>query len=545
MIPASRQRGGIGFLILLILAMTAVLGVFVVYQSMFGSQLSDQTGKLVTDLAGDALADSALEEGLAYIARQAKDPGSEIGEILRTEVFHPATGEVDLTGKLRLSSASDLTGSPPFRGFRLEDLEARILFQQPIEDNAYERWGHLRVRGTARGPERGKSVTKRRLESLHSFQVVMVSVPRPFDDLGLYLGRTRGILDLDWANAQRSELFVAMKELHAKLPQLRQNAPPDVVPEYDEMFDRMLSPEELEARLPPFPVDDQAKLSSLVFNPQAMNLATLSLSKNLAQEVQKRKEVYQQFEESLKNLASGTAEAHRQMLDALEALLGATDEVLLSLWTLQSGVRLHAPGQEDYQNLLEREPRLSLEHFRRKATCVLRPDPATGSVQGPFEAFLERYAPLSGVILVQGPSPPLVLKGSIPGQLVIVVEGIGAALEGVTSGTDPADELVIGVFGGVVTVEGAVKAALIVDRGPAPDGELGPETRVEIPEGARIEGALLMRSFSPESVLEGTITRNEVHHVDAQPTGNSSGIPGRKLWVAISPVPLRRHPIAP
>jgi len=540
----GRSRSGAGFLVVLALGLAAVLLVIVVYQAGFGTQLTGQTGRAIAGMNARDLARSAAEDVRARLST-ALDPETDLGVLFRQEIFDPDTGIRDLTLQVVPERALGLAGSGPFRNLSLDPVMVSISSQTPLESTGYERRGRVTIDVKVTG-SRVSTPIRQHLSREIDFLVTLVTVPRPFDQFGFWLTSSTDRLDFVWLNERRLQLIEQAGSLQSRLEAVRNGSEGPVLTQVEAMLERLLTPAEIEQRLPSFSEDPDVALAALWFRPQSMDLRNLNLTRRVAEALEDHGRAYAQYQEL--DPGSGVlapAKVHA-WLTSIENILKATDEVMLLLWSFMNGVRVLGPENPERLDIEQYRSRLQSPYFEARA--AYRFETADGSSPVPaVTAFLASAPRASGILFARSrgsSGPGLQLSGTRQGRAVIAMNGIDVALKDLNGAPTAEDSLLIAVFGGEVSIEGHVRAAVLVGDRVEEDGTRIPG-RVRFPAGATLTGALIMDQLDRGSVLEGTVVRDERYIASQKGASTASGISHRQLWVAFDPEPGRDHWSAP
>ncbi|MBI4870874.1 MAG: DUF2975 domain-containing protein [Candidatus Riflebacteria bacterium] len=188
---ARALRRGIGALIAIVLILVAVMTVMGISQSFFSTHVVDKAMRSSAGNVALALAESAVQELLLAVQWEVNRPGEAYYEGLRRPVQGAGDGGFTLMSAnppgpdVPLPAVRRLSSMPAYSGFQIDSILAEVSFRRPLGGLTYETEGLLRV-GAKVSSQRHSSVV-RGVDVYRDFKVVLVSPPRPFDQLSFFL----------------------------------------------------------------------------------------------------------------------------------------------------------------------------------------------------------------------------------------------------------------------------------------------------------------------------------------------------------------------
>ncbi len=403
---------------------------------------------------------------------------------------------------------------------------ARIRFPRACLDSlGTEEWTAILELGVTVGITDGSGSLRKEMEAAHEIRVLLLAPPRPFDQLGLYLGDASALLDLRAANLLREE---AIRGHLALLDRLRSLDPAGLSAAdarwLGQIVTGMVPGDELRRRLPPFP-ESGAAILGIDPEVQALDLAELDLESGLAR--------IRQRIEAREAGFSAYARVDRSRLEHGYWLVDEYSNLFDRLWQVGSGVislvdRLGGKWRDGIEPYL---PRLEPGYFLARVT--LRPDE-----QEPFfHQWRARGARLEAIVDATGFTRPVELEGELQGRVMLLVGRAGIRLRDLNwEAAQGENRLVIVSLGGDVDVEGKVAAAILM---------LGPQNgahrpgRLRMAPSAHLKGSLILPwSGSADLALHGALEYDRSLHASWPPRRTlDRGTRGEYL-VSVGPRPL-------
>ncbi|MBI4871380.1 MAG: hypothetical protein HY814_07420 [Candidatus Riflebacteria bacterium] len=178
------------------------------------------------------------------------------------------------------------------------------------------------------------------------------------------------------------------------------------------------------------------------------------------------------------------------------------------MWAYGASYRILDDAAPEYAAIASQHARLGLTHWRRVAAWVVE-EAGGQSVQARFDALVHRLGVVNGVVLVEPGAAPFVLRGNLPGKLVVAVHGGRLILDGTNLNDRPSDLLTVVALGSHVEVQGEVHASLVLASLPAGDRSGPPDPVVSFTADAVLRGGLVAERLGPGSVLAGSLLREE------------------------------------
>lgn len=537
----ARSRRGAGFLTWIALTLLVVLGVVAWSQQKATGEATLLVSRSMAGELGLSLGQSALEEVAHRIRSGANDPASPLFDLLREPVKAPATGQVSLTPHVKLEHSFKLLEKAPFKSYSFSGPQVEVVYQRQFDDLPYERTGLIHSWTNVVGEAGISDAVVREVHAYHELRTVLITTPRPFDEMPIYLGRASALTDLHAANEHRAKLIAQYTRVYSALVAAHDASQGPTRDLYAQMIMQATPPAKLVESAPPLPEDPDAHVTAIWLQGQGFALEAMDIAKRLAPMVGEGERRAKEVEN-----ASRAAIASPASEPAQEAMREATSETLtlllgemLRIWGFTRAFTFVARSDPEW-DLWERRgtERLSYEYFRRKAFWVLPEDPAWGEqglAQPQWELLLKKVATptgqqmeLNGVVVVDNQTAPLTLTGDLHGKLVVMATRGGLVLKDLNPDPDPGDSLVVVAAGGPIEISGKVNASVVAT--PLID-EAGHQSlpRVTVRPGATIRGGL----FVPGGVA-GADWNGVVEHDDRY-YGGPDGSWGDHYYVGIAP----------
>lgn len=498
-------RGGQGALLLIVVVSAGILLLIGVRQLFTSSALSARAGRSAGATTASLLAESVVQEGLWQFQTKANDPAGPLFEALRQEVYAPKPGALGLGELLATPVSAGLFAQAAFKDFKMEGFEASVVYQRQFEDLPYERFGLVRLLARVRGPAAGSEKSVRELELARGFKVVLAGVPRPFDQAALFIGEGLAVTDLNAVNARRKRYIDRSVAIASAAERFATSAPASLTSRYEALRKSVPARQALEASAPELPANPGSLLFAVWRDGQQFPLENLDLDRRLQSDEAR----FQPDETRLTSAESALAAApsdpaaHTGFLEAAEASLRGLSSLLGRIWAFHEGFRMIDSANAAHAELVSRQERLRLAHWRRVAFFRFDEGPGGRSCQQQLDELLKRLTPLNGVVILENTKEPIRLAGPIRGKLVLVTGSGGVSLDGV-SAPDPAQDLLTVVsLGGPVSVAGEVHAC-VASVAPSAGGQVGP---VQMQPGSTLRGGLILERIASGSQLAGRLVR--------------------------------------
>jgi hypothetical protein len=183
------QRRGAGTLLWVALGLLAALAVMTLYQRFFASHVTETVERTMASELAQHLGHSVLEEAIHAVRTRVNDPVQDLFYDLRRPVTRPDPGYLAVPLKDVGAEADALVSSGALAQFSFSRARCEVVYQRQFDDLPDERFGllHLWTRTTG-AVGAGEAVT-REVHAYHQFKTVLVTPPRPFDELPFYFGR--------------------------------------------------------------------------------------------------------------------------------------------------------------------------------------------------------------------------------------------------------------------------------------------------------------------------------------------------------------------
>lgn len=478
---------------------------------------------------------SALQELLAEVAGAVNRPGTRLQRKLR-QVIDGDWEELDLTPVLEgpqiaLVPRWGRRGSraEPARGRgTIESFQARIRSASSSADpQGSEEWVGLLTLEVRVGMSDGAGSARRRLAESYEIRTVRAGTPRPFDQLGMFLGHLDAVTQAGEANRVRARLIARAAALRGELARLPTDGwPPEQADYLRRVAAGMPDGPTLEEATPGLPTQDSALLG--FDHVDLVPLPALNLVTHWKQAEVHMGELERAFRDARGDPAATVAFAYQLASEYSNALDSAWGFQRVMTVMPRDGLRF----QRQLGPALER---LTPAWFQDRAHLEARPgDPD-------LAGWLAGRVRLEGVLDASPQAARLHLAAELAGRVVLLVGEAGARLEGVNrEGYRRGNRLVVVSLGGDVEVRGRCGASVIMlGRAGAPAAAPG---RLVIGSGATLHGSLLLPSSrGPSLDLEGALAP-DAGELAPWPPSADLGLPlGGSYVVAISPEPRFRE----
>jgi hypothetical protein len=542
---AVRRRHTRGLLVWVALALLVALAVIGAAQRAWTGHVTLAVARSMAGDRGLSLAQSVLEESMHQVRLQANDPASPLSRMLRRPVPAPDPGPLRLTPHVAATESERLTQLDAFRTYSFTGPQVDVLYQRQFEDLPDERFGLIHHRTRVAGAVGSSDTVVREAHAYQEFKTVLITTPRPFDELPFYFGRASALTDLKAANEHRQALLDLYARARADLVRLRDAAAPGRTrDDYERMLASARPVEEVADSAPAVPDEPDAHVTAIWLTGQAFALESMDLARRLQEALPVVQRLAARFAASAAAAAAAPADEPAQaraMADGSETLTAILREGL-RLWGFARAFQFILPSEPQHaQYEAFARARLMAAHFRRIAFFVLREDPAGGPemrIQAQWERLLKRvYTPIglpqdfNGVVLVENEREPLVLTGDLHGKMIVAATRGGLVLEDVNPRAGPDESLVAVCLGGPLTVSGTASAAVVAAPLEAGDRLIDPLVRIR--PGAHIHGGLLVPLGVSMGDWHGTLTYDDKYYAGPS-DGRRAGWPDH-YYVGVGP----------
>jgi len=469
----STTRKGMGVIVVVIVSLLAGLTVMGLQNFFFVERIALDVG---TTIHGDRalyLAQSAVDEAANALAQEINDPGSSVFEVFRSQEY---TG-TEIAFDLEVPYFENFLSKYPedYEGYQLfnDGVQARVTYQNYFSGLPYERYGTLELSAQVtlrRGF--GKKIS-RKVSYYEEFKTALMTTPRPFDQLTLYVNQIAGWVTPAFENgnieASKKSIDPAVE---GSTPAVRQyyldyltnfeNETGLDLPIFDELRTMMQTPP-LNLDVPPLKVfpDSFVAISNLDSIEDMKKLNLPGLIGPLNEEIETMNQQMKQDAKALDNAidsSNSKSDAENKIKPAVKKLADTTYEV----------TELHQRRfaiYKEFQSLITMASgglQTRLENFYKKMEADKWQKKAFHRISGgrtELEQLMAKYEPLNGVILIQNDSA-LDLSGmSVRGKLILVAAG-DVNVNGLTV-QDPSKDIVTVISYGIMKISGNIQANLV------------------------------------------------------------------------------------
>lgn len=526
----SRRRLGLSTLVA-VMGLLAVGGFVGFFQWTLSRQAAGGVHRIQLSAMARLQARSAIQELVAQAGRQANQPGTPLFETLRkvmderwqvkdvTEHLNPPAiplkpgwGKRGASGAEGRAAASIVDWGVRLRGSR-----------RAVDVEASEEWtGVLTVRVVAEVGDAAATV-RRELEENYEIRTILVGPPRPFDQLGLFLGRHDAAFDPVAVNAKRRQLLAQQRRIWDEVEKTKV---PDLSPEAETKMKAiiagLLPADEVERRTPEVPEEPSALWG--FYHTGRYYLEGL----DPLRDIEKVEPEIARYEAAARSATNGD-----ELVDAVYHLVDESSDAVNLLWDYQRIMNVRPHSGEVYQkNVAPYLGRLTPKYYLDRAHLEIHPqDPV-------FQRWLRGEARLEGVLDLTRYGKRLELKGELFGRVILVVGEHGVVLDGLNQESSLRDNRVVVVsLGGDVSVRGESHASvLMLGAEGEPEGSPG---IARIPFSAILTGNLIVPNPTRSALqLDGSI-KPDPRLQAAYPPSHTLLKAGRGDYlVAVSPRPL-------
>lgn len=523
-------RAGLSTLVA-VLVLLAVLAVAGTSQQVLSRQARSDVHRVQLATLARTQARSAIQELHAAVGRDLNEPGTPLFRKIR-EVLDEDFGSLDLSALVRpptgtMRPAWGLEGTEGARAQgRVLAWSVRLEAARPSRDvGGSEEWAALVTLSATAEMADAAAAVRRQVDEIYELRTVLAGPPRPFDQVGLFLGDAAALSDPAAVNAARARLLAEQEKLRLGLG-LAAQAP--LAPEEQRTLEAIaagiLPAAEASARTPMLP--EEPAVTTGFYHVPAFRLEALALAALVRD---REAEVARHLAEVRATAGAGG----KPMVDAVYGLADALSRALTLIWEYQLVTRTLPESSETHRkSIAPYLPRLTPEYFLDRAFLAVRAgDPV-------LVRWLSGRDRLDGVIDASGLGQRLELTGELRGRTVLLVGPAGARLRDLGARASRGDHrLTVVSLGGDVEVSGGAHAAVIML--PAPGAGPAGVGRVRIPARAHLTGALILPHATAASLhLEGRLSYDE-RFLAAHPPARTLEKSGAGDYVvALSPVPL-------
>lgn len=472
---------------------------------------------------------SAVQELLQVVARDVNDPESAAFRKIRETMddqfqILDLTADVDAPAEL-IDAAWGRRGATDPAGARCRIRDHEVVIRgtrASLDIGGTEEWvGVLTLKVTAEVSDAAARVV-REVEQNHEIRTLLAGPPRPFDQLGLYLGDLAAVTDPARVNRERRRLLDGQKQLRMEVTSWDpMQLPAGDVQRLEAIAAGMLPDDEVAARTPELP-EEAANVMGF-YHVGTMPLEDLDLVRVLAKE----REYVEEAEAKLRAARADPTRVVQGVYDAVDAYSNALNRI----WSYQRTMTVLPHGSERYEQAVTPYlKRLTAAYFLDRVTLAPPPDDPL------LTRWLAGTARIEGVLDLRDREEQLYLTGELRGRTVVIVGEKGAHLEDLNRRAgEVGHKLTVVSLGGDVSVRGEVHAAVLM-LGVA---EGVPPGRARIGMSSTLVGGLVVPHSPPGSVqLEGSI-RYDSNLLAAYPPKDDLLKPYRGDYVVVvSPDPL-------
>ena len=544
-VPARRGAGLLLWVALTFLATLSVVGVF---QHIFARQVTTGVERSIAGDLACSLSTSVLEEAMHRARLQVNDPTSPLFFELRKPVAPRDPGVIELTRHLKLIAAPRLLEGEPFASFSFTAPQAEVLYRHPCDRDSYEHFGLVHYWTRAAGAIGSSETVVRELHAYQELKTALVTTPRPFDQMPLYVGRASAMTDQVEANRLRQTVLGLNGQARDALQRAVAATPTGPSrTALEALLAKTVPPDRAASSAPALPVDPDAHVTALWLSGQSFVLDVVDLARKLQQTVPTVEAAVRREQKSSERVVASPRdeESQRRLREDAAAALTLVGRELLRIWSYTRAFRFISTSTPEYARFESvAASRLSYEHFRRTAFFVLRETPPgqpRESLQSQWERLRRRASTpsgqagsLSGIVLIENLSERIELRGDLHGKLIVVTLEGGLSLADVNPGAGPDDSLVAVSLGGTVELSGAIHAAVVA----APYRDAGRERlpRIVAAPSTVIRGGLYVATGLAGSEWHGRLTYDDRYF--AGPVSSSQpGWPSH-YHVGLGPLPV-------
>jgi hypothetical protein len=430
-----KNRKGAGVFVVLIGIILFSLFTFGVHNYLFVQRVSQDVS--VVSLGGIAtvLAESAVAEASAYISKKINTPGEMLFDKFRRQSGGMSHFDFDIAVPL----SADIIANWPKWNFSLTDgkVKVKVLFQRAFNDLNYEKYGALKISAEVKVRSGFTTLVKRSAETIREFKQVLVTTPRPFEQMTFYLNDITGYINPAEENGR---IGASIDAINNNLPARRQTLIDEldrVASEYGadtSPLKNILISKPLNQSIPPlknFPADF-ALFSTL---PYLSDLRYLDVPTKI-----------QEMEPGIQAAITRVQNATRAVWDSIVAAIDASDQSASGVYgpmtefadATKELSELHVE-RLNYYSIFQSQTgfatgglKTRLNNFfakfgtmaEWKAKAFHLIDENIDDINTAFSYIMSEYQPLNGIVFVNNPSQALRIENvSIFGKLIVVTSG--------------------------------------------------------------------------------------------------------------------------
>jgi len=516
----ARGRRGAGFLTWVALCFLVVLGIVAWSQQRATGEASLAVSRSMAGELGLSLGQSVLEEAMHRVRSGANDPASPLFATLRQPVAAPAAGQLSLSAQVKSEHASALLEHEPFRAFSFTGPYAEVVYQRQLEDLSYERTGLIHYWTQVAGAAGVSETVVREVHAWQELRTVLITTPRPFDEMPIYLGRASALTDLKGANEQRAKLIAQYGRAWQAVLDAQSAASGRTKDDYAQMLAQASPPAKIEQSAPPLPEDPDAHVTALWMTGQGFPLEAMDLAKKLAAVTGEGERRVRDLEAASRAAVAAPSDpAHERVMDAASETLTFLLGEMLRIWGFTRAFSFVPRSDPSWPVWEQRaSERLTFDHFRRLAFFDIHEEPAYGEygkAQPQWELLRKKVASptgqlmeLNGVVVVENLTEPLTLTGDLHGKLIVVATRGGLVLKDLNPHPEPGDSIVAVCAGGPLEVSGEVNAVVIAAPLESAGGHLS-LPRITVRAGAKIRGGMLVPGGAAGADWSGLVEHDD------------------------------------
>lgn len=473
---------------------------------------------------------NVLEEMVGGLGQAANEPGTPLFRRIRWSLDEPFD-TLDLTADLPPSRTpltarwGNLTnGAEAEASFQVSNRWARLSRRRPCYDErGTEEWVAVLEVGTQVVCEDAADRVERTLEAAYELRTMLLAPPRPFDQLGLFLGRPGSLIDAARVNQIRDAAVQGHLALRSEL----QSADTSALSGDDKRWLRqivegMLTAEDLENRVPRLP-DGEAVLYGFLGEVREFQLRELDLVARL-EAIQARLDA--------RKAAYQSAPPDRSRYEQAYWMVDEYSNVFDAIWQSRSwATRILERDSDRFRELFEPYlHRLTPRYFLERVSLSFHEEDPL------YHAWRSMGRRLEGVVDLSHWSQRIELEAELQGRVVLLVGPGGATLRDLNWSTGAeGHRLVLVSLGGEVVVEGQVRASVIML--PGADGS--PTGSFRLGSGAHLRGGLLLPEPGTASVvLEGILEYDGFFRASYPPRNTLTLGTRGEYVVTLGPQPL-------
>lgn len=475
---------------------------------------------------------SALEELLDQISRDANDPEAPLFRVLR-QSLDEGFATLDLKAHLRPPAIflAPSWGRKSEGPARARPVEGRILDflavlrspRRSQDPTGTEEWVAVLTLAALAEMKSPAGSVQRYFSASYEVRALLPGPPRPFDQVPVFLGDYRALLDPGAVNRLRQEFLDGQAHLKARLQTLAASHSGDAAARLRELADSIRPADQVEKRATAFSED----AGTLLYGPYHAKNPFPGSMFDLVSQLEATKLRWKEQDAKLNAVSSDPDQAPQAAYELIHALSMGLHECWLYTWAFHLVPREDEAFERDFGSSLER---LTPGYFLDRVH--LRSPPDSGLV----ERWLAGRARLNGILDMRG-GEQVTLTGAPRGRVTVLTDAPRVTLEELQAGAreDFDDRLTLVSLGGDVEVRGEVEASVILL--PREDGSRSGGFRLQ--PGATLYGNLVAPSPPPDSIrLQGDLSFDN-RLLNPFPPSRALFQPGAGPYVfVVSPAPI-------